>query len=266
MSKYDNVIERVFVNNYIDGGIKVSFDRDELAQACDDLGISRIKNLGDIPYSYRFRRELPESIKMTCDAGYEWIIVGTGISTYEFRLASPGKIAPTANRQKIKIPDATPEIVRKYAPGTDEQALLKKVRYNRIVDIFTGLTCYSIQNHLRTTIKNIGQIEIDEVYLGVNKRGTHFVIPCQAKSPGDRFGIVQVMQDIEFCRNRYPNAICKPIALQFLSDNEVAILELEIEEDNDIFHLSVVDERHYRLVGREGITDEEIRLMSQAEG
>ena len=135
------------------------------------------------------------------------ISLGTGISTYEFRLASPGKIAPTTNRQKIKIPDATPEIVRRYAPGTDEQALLTKVRYNRLIDIFTGLTCYSIQNHLRTTIKNIGQIEIDEVYLGINKRGSHFVIPCQAKSLGDRFGIVQVMQDVEFCKHRYPNAI-----------------------------------------------------------
>ena len=265
MSKYDHIIERVFIKNYVDGNIKVPFDRDELAQACDDLGISRIKNLGDIPYSYRFRRELPESIKMTCESGYEWIIVGTGISTYEFRLASPGKIAPTTNRQKIKIPDATPEIVRRYAPGTDEQALLTKVRYNRLIDIFTGLTCYSIQNHLRTTIKNIGQIEIDEVYLGINKRGSHFVIPCQAKSLGDRFGIVQVMQDVEFCEHRYPNAICKPIALQFLSEHEVAILALEVEESDDIFHLSVVDERHYRLVGRNDITDEEIRLMSQSE-
>ena len=51
MSKYDHIIERVFIKNYVDGNIKVPFDRDELAQACDDLGISRIKNLGDIPYS-----------------------------------------------------------------------------------------------------------------------------------------------------------------------------------------------------------------------
>lgn len=138
MNKYDDVIERVFSKNYTDGDIKVSFDRNELAQACDDLEISRIKNLGDIPYSYRFRRELPDSIKATCKTDYEWIIVGTGIGTYEFRLASPGKIVPTSNRRKIKVPDATPEIVRRYAPGTDEQALLTKVRYNRLVDIFTG--------------------------------------------------------------------------------------------------------------------------------
>jgi len=263
MSKYDEVIEKVFLKNYSNEAIKVSFDRDELAQACDDLRFARIKNLGDIPYSYRFRKELPNSIKEKCPNGSEWIIIGTGVGSYEFRLAAPGKIEPTTNRQRIKVPDATPEIVKRYAPGTDEQALLTKVRYNRLVDLFSGLTCYSIQNHLRTTIQNIGQIEIDEVYLGINKKGTHFVIPCQAKSPGDRFGIVQVMQDIEFCRTRYPNAICKPIALQFLSENDVAILELAVEESDDIFHLSVVDERHYKLVGRDGITDDEIRLMSE---
>ena len=171
------------------------------------------------------------------------------------------KIEPSNNRQKIKIPDATPEIVKKYAPGTDEQALLTKVRYNRLIDLFTGLTCYSIQNHLRTNVSNLGQIEVDEIYIGINKKGSHFVLPCQAKSPGDKFGIVQVMQDIQFCQERYPNAICKPIALQFLSENDVAILELLVEE-NEIFRLSVVDEKHYTLVLRSGIDDEENKIDS----
>lgn len=145
-----------------------------------------------------------------------------------------------------------------YAPGTDEQALLTKVRYNRLVDLFTGLTCYSIQNHLRTSVAGIGQIEIDEIYLGISKKGAHYVIPCQAKSPGDKFGIVQVMQDIEFCRIRYPNAICKPIALQFLGPSDLAILELAVELDEDVSRLSVAEERHYQLTAKDGITETDI--------
>ncbi|PCJ51185.1 MAG: endonuclease [Candidatus Hydrogenedentota bacterium] len=262
MSKYDQVISKVFHDNYHTGSIRVPFTREELAKACDELNINRIKNLGDIPYSYRFRKELPESIRSEVASPTEWIITGTGIGSYEFRQASPGKIEPANNRHRVKIPDATPEIVKRYAPGTDEQALLTKVRYNRLIDIFSGLTCYSIQNHLRTTIKDVGQIEIDEIYLGISKKGTHFVIPCQAKSPGDRFGIVQVMQDIEFCKTRYPNAICKPIALQFLTENDVAILELSVNECSEIINLSVVDERHYELVSRDGLSDNEIRKMS----
>ena len=265
MSKYNEVIEQVFLNNYVDGAIKVSFDRNELAQACEKLGFARIKNLGDIPYFFRFRKELPQRIKDKDPHGSEWIIIGKGIGSYEFRLAASAKIEPTRNRQKIKVPGATPEIIKRYAHGTDEQALLTKVRYNRLIDVFTGLTCYSIQNHLRTTIVNVGQIEIDEIYVGINKKGTHFVIPCQAKSPGDQFGIAQVMQDIEFVKIKYPHAICKTIALQFLSINEVAILELAVEETNEIFHLSVVDERHYHLVGKDEISDDEISLMSQSD-
>lgn len=139
------------------------------------------------------------------------------------------------------------------------------MRYNRLVDLFSGLTCYSIQNHLRTTVENVGQIEIDEIYLGVSKKGAHYVIPCQAKSPGDRFGIVQVMQDIEFCRQRYPNALCKPMALQFLSENDVAILELAVEDNGKMFTLSVVDERHYQLSGKGEISDQEITAYCQQE-
>lgn len=265
MTKYDRIIERVFFNNYRESACVVSFDRDELAQACDDLNIDRIKNLGDIPYSYRFRKELPATVKAKSPDDSDWIIVGKGTGKYEFRVASPGKIEPTNNRRRVKIPDATPEIVKKYAPGTDEQALLTKVRYNRLVDLFSGLTCYSIQNHLRTSLPNVGQIEIDEVYLGVNKKGTHFVIPCQAKSPGDRFGIVQVMQDIEFCKANYPYAVCKPIALQFLSDQDVAILELAVEDDNDTIKLSVVDERHYTLVSQDKISHDEIAKLTAEE-
>jgi hypothetical protein len=156
--KYDEIIAHIFHNNYTKDSRRVSFNRDELAKASEALKFDRIKNLGDIPYSFRFRRGLPESITSTAPEGSEWIIIGSGVGLYEFRLASPAKIIPTNNRQKIKIPDATPEIVKKYAPGTDEQALLAKVRYNRLIDIFSGLTCYSIQNHLRTTVENIGCI------------------------------------------------------------------------------------------------------------
>ncbi len=265
MGKYEKIIEWVFKKNHKSGAVRVSFNREELVQASDVLGFERIKNLGDISYSFRFRRELPESICETAHPGTEWIIVGTGIGEYQFQLASPGKILPTQHLKIVKVPDATPEIVRLYAPGTDEQALLTRARYNRLIDIFTGLTCYSIQNHLRTTVTNIGQVEVDEIYVGINKRGAHFVLPCQAKSPGDKFGIVQVMQDIALCRDRYPNAICKPIALQFMSESRVAILELTIVEDNELLKLNIVDEKHYELVPRTQISDEELRALMESE-
>jgi hypothetical protein len=265
MRKYEAIIKWIFHEHYEIGRTRISFSRDDLVRASDALGFARIKNLGDIPYSFRFRRELPADIQDSAPEDAEWIIVGSGVAAYQFRLAAPGKIQPSPHYHPIKLPDATPEIVRLYAPGTDEQALLTRARYNRLVGLFTGLTCYSVQNHLRTTVANIGQIEIDEIYVGVNKRGTHFVLPCQAKSPGDRFGIVQVMQDVALCGERYPNAICKPIALQFIGENNVALLELIVSERNDILQLSVVDEKHYELVPRSELVDTELRELMENE-
>jgi len=255
----------VFEQNFRPGQMRVSFSREELVRATEELGFERIKNLGDIPYSFRFRRELPLSIQQTAPTDTEWIIVGAGIGKYQFRLASPGKIIPTAHIRPTKVPDATPEIVRHYAPGTDEQALLTRARYNWLVDIFTGITCYSVQNHLRTTVSDIGQVEVDEIYVGVNKRGTHFVMPCQAKSMGDKFGIVQVMQDMALCEERYPIAICKPIALQFVNENGVAILELVVVDEDELLRLSIVDEKHYELVPRTQISNDELRSLIETE-
>jgi hypothetical protein len=114
-------------------------------------------------------------------------------------------------------------------------------------------------------VSNIGQVEVDEIYVGVNKRGTHFVLPCQAKSPGDRFGIVQVMQDMALCQERYPNAMCKPIALQFMNDNGVAILELAVTEEDELLKLNIVEEKHYELVPRAQISDAELRMLMESE-
>ncbi len=80
----------------------------------------------------------------------------------------------------IKVPAATPGIIEKYALS-DEQALLARLRYNRLIDIFTGITCYSLQNHLRTMIPELGQVETDEIYIGVDRQGAHYVLPVQAK-------------------------------------------------------------------------------------
>lgn len=181
--------------------------------------------------------------------GKEWIIEGTGIAKYRFRLAKVVRIVPSENLITIKVPDATPEIIGAYAQS-DEQALLAKVRYNRLVDIFLGITTYSLQNHLRTTVTGIGQIEIDEVYVGVDKHGRQFVIPVQAKGGSDKHGVVQTQQDIACCAEKFPTLICRAVSAQFMSGNKIALFELALE-DGDV---KVVEERHYQLVAASDIT------------
>ena len=103
---------------------------------------------------------------------------------------------------------------------------------------------------MRTTVSGMGQIEIDEVYVGVNKHGVHFVVPVQAKGGTDRLGAVQSFQDIACCKIKFPNAVCKAVAVQFMDAELIAMFEL-MQEGDDI---KLVDERHYRLVPKEAIT------------
>jgi hypothetical protein len=180
-SRYEVLILTIFKNHHRRGVDDFEFERSELETVAEKLDVNLPKNLGDLIYSFRYRRGLPEEILATETAGREWIIEPAGRAKYRFRLAKVSRIIPRKDLVAIKIPDATPEIISTYALN-DEQALLAKVRYNRLIDIFLGITTYSLQNHMRTTVKGMGQIEIDEVYVGVNRNGQQFVIPPRPRA------------------------------------------------------------------------------------
>lgn len=218
------------------------------------MGIALPKNLGDIIYSFRYRIDLPESIVEKAPEGFEWIIRPAGKSLYKFVLSTIAVVAPSQMLAETKIPDSTPGVIEKYALN-DEQALLAKLRYNRLVDIFTGLTCYSLQNHLRTHVTLLGQVETDEVYIGLDKRGIHYILPVQAKGKSERIGIVKIEQDFAVCKAKFPGLICRPIAAQIIENNLFALFEFESDE-NDI---AIVSEKHYRLVNPEDLSLEELK-------
>lgn len=253
-SRYDAIIEQIFNRHYSARKTSFPFTREEFEETATELDIKLPKNIGDVLYSFRYRKDLPESICKTVEEGYEWIIEGAGIAKYRFRQAKANRIIPSENLITIKVPDATPEIITAYAQ-TDEQALLAKVRYNRLIDIFLGIATYSLQNHLRTTVKDVGQIEIDEIYVGVDKYGRQFVIPVQAKGGNDKHGVVQTHQDITCCAEKFPTLICRAISAQFMRDKRIALFELTVE-DGDI---KIVEERHYQLVAASDISPSDLK-------
>ncbi len=253
---YSALITEVFKQHYQPGVNQFEFTRSELAQVGLSLGVDP-KNLGDVIYSYRFRRPLPEEIRKTEPQGLQWIIELAGSAIYRFRLEKMNRIIPTSSLIQIKIPDSTPEIIAKYSSG-DEQALLTKIRYNRLIDIFLGITAYSLQNHLRTTVKGIGQIEIDELYVGLDRNGKQFIIPVQAKSGSDQISIVQTKQDLAYCAEKFPELICRTISSQFISTNLIVMFELVLNEGE----IRVAQERQYKLVLASQISLEDLRMYS----
>lgn len=253
LNRYAVLIERVFFAKYVEGLTAFEFERKELKTAASELGIVLPDNLGDVIYSVRFRVAMPDAILATQPDGFEWVIELAGRSIYRFKLTKKNRILPSEHLVATKIPDSTPEIIARYTLD-DEQALLAKVRYNRLLDIFLGITTYSLQNHLRTTVKGVGQIEIDELYAGIDKYGSHYIIPVQAKGGSDQISIVQTAQDIAWCSAKFPKLRCRPISAQFMSNEVIAVFELTISDGE----IKVVEERHYKLVPASDLDADEI--------
>ena len=155
---------------------------------------------------------------------------------------------------EIKVPDSTPGLIETYALN-DEQALLAKLRYNRLIDVFSGVTCYSLQSHLRTAVAGIGQVETDEVYIGLDRRGVHYVFPVQAKGGHDVLNVVQIEQDFAVCAAKFPALVCRPIAAQFMGENLIALFDF-VRDDSGV---AVSSEKHYRLAAPESLTPEDLK-------
>jgi hypothetical protein len=103
-----------------------------------------------------------------------------------------------------------------------------------------------LQNHWRTTIKNKGQCEIDDLYVGLNNNGAQFVVPVEAKSAGDRLSKTQILQMIDFARERYPKLVLRPVGAQEMKDGSLALVEFTPADNAD--EIKIREMRRYKLV------------------
>lgn len=258
VTRYSTILENVFFKHYSPGMKDFPFERSEFTDAAEELDVKTPKNLGDIVYSVRYRTSLPPSIVETAAPEHVWIIRPAGRGVYRFVQIIPIIITPNPNLSETRVPDSTPGIITMYS-GEDEQALLAKLRYNRLVDLFTGVTCYSLQNHLRTTVPGMGQVETDEIYVGLDSKGAHYVFPIQAKGSNETLGIVQIEQDLGLCLEKFPNLIPRAIGAQFAAKDLIAMFEFEEVGDT----VRIAQERHYRLVPPDQLSPEELLAYRQ---
>lgn len=244
-TKYERVIEKIFTDRFDGEVYGFDFPRNAINEATDALNLKRISNVGDVIYTYKARRYLPQSIQDTAAAGRTWVVRTVGTSQYRFDQVENGSFAVDSTLAATLVPDSTPALIQMYRQS-DEQSLLATVRYNRLIDIFTRLSCFSVQNHLRTNLAGTGQIEVDELYVGIDRVGAHYVLPIEVKSASDMLGYNQIANMFELCSQRFPDLIARPMGAQFIDSETIALMEfqqrpLSIEIDK-------AEERHYRLV------------------
>ena len=106
----------------------------------------------------------------------------------------------------------------------------------------------------RTTVPGMGQVETDKVYIGLDTHGAHYVLPVQAKDGTDKIDIVQIEQDIALCQHRFPGLLCRPVAAQLMSDQLIALFELQKSDTG----IAIALEKHYRLVWQKELSLQEL--------
>lgn len=246
LTQYDSVILEVFNRYYHPGLKRLVFPKDDLAEACQKHGMT-IRNIPDIVYTYRSRRTLPPAIL----AKGHWAIEPAGRSKYAFRLLNQPPHFKIAfdEFEPIEIPNALPEVVEGLL-REDEQSLLTRILYNRLVDIFTELTCFHIQNHYRSFVAEVGEVELDSLYVGMDRTGQLTILPIEAKSVGQNefIGRIQVSQMVSLMRQDFPNMAHRVLAVKPLSDGTVGMAEFSDTTDPD--ESRVISVARFRLIRR----------------
>jgi hypothetical protein len=105
----------------------------------------------------------------------------------------------------------------------------------------------------------LGQVETDELYVGVDKKGAHYIIPIQAKGGSDKLNVVQIEQDFAVCKTKFPSLICRPLGAQFIADDVIALFEFEQSANG----VSISAEKHYKLVAPEEISENDLKNYRQ---
>ena len=100
----------------------------------------------------------------------------------------------------------------------------------------------------------MGQVETDELYVGVDKKGVHYIFPIQAKGGTDKLSMVQIEQDFAVCAQKFPSLVCRPVGAQFMQDAVIALFEFEQIEDG----VGISSEKHYKLVAPEEVTEADL--------
>ncbi|MDD5199588.1 MAG: hypothetical protein PHC88_07265 [Terrimicrobiaceae bacterium] len=238
---YDQVLTAVFLKYWREDVAEVLFTKDDLIDEAARIGL-RIKNLADVLYTYRSRRALPSELTSRGN----WVIASRGAGKYAFVTVPGESIVQIPSHLKVyPIPYAVPEIVASNL-AKDEQGLLTIVRYNRLLDVFSGLACFHLQSHVRTQVKGHGQVEVDDLYVGVDKDGQGFVLPVEAKDAGESLGVDKAVGLTLYARAKFPNLICRPIAV--VREKPLQICCVEFEPTSDLSAVAVVEIRRYALV------------------
>jgi hypothetical protein len=233
---YVPVILKLFRDRWRPGASTVVFSLDDVRTAVEAVRAEsdtpdRIssRNPADVVYRMRSRTKLPPEI---LDKGFH-ILRAVGRGRYQFEKATSGIIETPVNELTPTI-DQTPMPVRRLLPETmaemDEQALLSIVGYCCLLDHFTGMKIYRLRSHVRKSVPNIGQAELDAIDVGIaaGEDDVPVIFPIEAKAVSDELNRVQIFNMIQYAAHYYPGLKVRPLALKVDYQSAVHFMEFNV--------------------------------------
>jgi len=242
---YVPILRAIFQAKYTEGCAVVDFSLDDIRRVAVELGIT-VRNPADVVYRMRSRTVLPEEIRAL---GF-YVLRQVGRGKYRLEKAV-STVIDLPDNEAIEALDLTPIPVRRLLPenlaNVDEQALLTVAGYCKLFDHFTGLRVYRLRSHVRKSVSNIGQAELDELDVGVALSDDEIpvVVPIEAKAVADPVNRVQISAMVAFSSEYFADHQVRPVAIKV--DERGLIHMLEFNATVEPSELIVTRSACYRL-------------------
>ncbi|MBL9104047.1 MAG: hypothetical protein JNL82_24090 [Myxococcales bacterium] len=239
------ILLAIYRLKYQEGASTIDFSLDDVRMVAADLGIVT-RNPGDVIYRMRSRTLLPAPIR---DNGFN-ILRQIGRGHYRFERAV-STLMEIADETIIDTIDTTPLPVRRLLPELlaeiDEQGLLSVVDYCKLLSHFTGLQVFRLRSHVRKSVAGVGQVEVDEVDVGVALRDDDapIIFPIEAKAALDPVNRVQIANQVIFALQHFPGHEVRPIVVKV--DHASLLHMAEFNAATDPNSLVIVKRATYRV-------------------
>lgn len=234
-SQSSQVIERIFEAIFVSGQTNLPIEHSVFRELASNLRLANYSDLDDVFATYRSGRELPKEISASAPEGYEWVIECGDTGLFAFSLKRSLELFPD-EITLVTIPDSTHSLVAQYA-SSDLLAMLARIRYNRLVDLLSGVISFYLQSYVR----EVGQAETDDLYVGIDRRGNHCVFPVIAIGLSETVPRSLIEYTFAMCRARFPTLVAKPIGAIKTDVNTIALFEFGYVQSE----LVVKNKRHY---------------------
>lgn len=239
------ILREIVRRKYTEGSHRIEFTLRDVRQVGADLGLE-IGNAPDLVYRMRSRTRLPDDI---LDLGFT-VLRGIGRGQYALEVGGEA-LVHLPDHDVLEHNDQTPLPVRRLLPEDlselDEQGLLTMIGYSKLLDHFTGLTVYRLRSHVRRSVPNIGQAELDEIDVGVALRDDEVpvVFPIEAKATDEVINRVQVATAIAYCQTYFAGHEIRPIVVKLTTDGVMHFLEFR--PTTSLAGLRIIHSCGYRL-------------------